>query len=102
MMIQHFRNVLSIVGAIVFVFGGLYLIDEYSGWRPFEGQLANAEVNASAGALSSMAEGGSDSRQAANDFSGSQNETFTRQDRYDAKTDQDSPMRRGRQSILLE
>ena len=102
MMIQHFRNVLSIVGAVVFVFGGLYLIDEYSGWRPFEGQLANAEVNAGAGALSSMAESGSDTRQASNDFSGSQNETFARQDRYDAKTDQDSPMRRGRQSILLE
>lgn len=102
MMIQHFRNVLSIVGAVVFVFGGLYLIDEYSGWRPFEGQLANAEVNGSVAALSSMAESGSDSRQASNDFSGSQNETFTRQDRYDAKTDQDSPMRRGRQSILLE
>jgi len=102
MMIQHFRNALSIVGAFVFVFGGLYLIDEYSGWRPFEGLLANAEVNGSVAALSSMAESGSDSRQASNDFSGSQNETLTRQDRYDAKTDQDSPMRRGRQSILLE
>ena len=102
MMIQHFRNALSIVGAFVFVFGGLYLIDEYSGWRPFEGQVANVEINRSARALSSMADSGSEAHQGSNDFSGPRNETASQQDHYDVKTEQDSPMRRGRNNSLLK
>jgi hypothetical protein len=35
MMDQHIRNAISFVGAFVFVFGGLYLVDLYSGWRLF-------------------------------------------------------------------
>lgn len=76
---QHFRNVLSIVGAIVFVFGGLYLVDQYSGWRPFEGRVANAEINGRAGALSPAAETISDANQASNDFSGPREATVSAQ-----------------------
>jgi hypothetical protein len=35
MMDQYIRNAISFIGAIVFVFGGLYLADLYSGWRLF-------------------------------------------------------------------
>lgn len=97
---QYFRNALCFVGAIVFVFGGLYLVDQYSGWRPFDGRVGTTAINGSAVAVSPNAEGGSAARRVPNDFSGSANETVTRQDRYDANTEQDSPMRRGRQSSL--
>ena len=35
MMDQYIRNAISFIGAFVFVFGGLYLVDLYSGWRLF-------------------------------------------------------------------
>jgi len=35
MMDQYIRNAISFIGALVFVFGGLYPIDLYSGWRLF-------------------------------------------------------------------
>ena len=67
---QHIRNAISFVGAFVFVFGGLYLVDYYSGWRPFadwrpfESRVASTEVK------------GPVTYQASNDFSGSR-ETAT-------------------------
>jgi hypothetical protein len=35
MMDQYIRNAIAFIGAVVFVFGGLYLVDLYSGWRLF-------------------------------------------------------------------
>lgn len=76
---QYIRNAIAFIGAIVFVLGGLYLIDQYSGWRPFEGLVTTPEINGSAGALSPMAERGSDAHQVSNDFAGPRNETVTTQ-----------------------
>ena len=92
---QYIRNAIAFIGAIVFVLGGLYLIDQYSGWRPFEGRGTATEINGSADAFSPMAESGSDAHQVSNDFSGRRDETVTTQ-----KSEQDHRMRRGRQSIL--
>ena len=74
---QHFRNVISFVGAIVFVFGGLYLVDQYSGWRPFERQVVTTEIKGSVGAVSPIAQGGPAARQASYDFPGPRDETVT-------------------------
>lgn len=35
MMDQYIRNAIAFIGAVVVVFGGLYLVDLYSGWRLF-------------------------------------------------------------------
>jgi hypothetical protein len=76
MMDQYIRNAISFVGAFVFVFGGLYLVDYYSGWRPFadwrpfEGAMATTEMKERMGAVSPMAEAGSAAHRVSNDFSG--------------------------------
>ena len=50
MLDQYIRNAISFVGAFVVVFGGLYLVDYYSGWRPFadlrqfESQVATTQL----------------------------------------------------------
>ena len=83
MMNQHFRNVISFVGPFVFVFGGLYLVDYYSGWRPFadwrpfERQVATTEMKESVGAVSPMAEAGSVTHRVSNDFSDRHDQTVT-------------------------
>ena len=80
---QYIRNVISFVGAFVFVFGGLYLVDYYSGWRPFadwrasERQMATTEMNDRVGAVSPMAEAGSPTHRVSNDFSGQREDTVT-------------------------
>lgn len=68
MMDQYIRNAISFVGAFVFVFGGLYLVDYYSGWRPFEGPVATTEMKERMGAVSPMAEAGSAAHRVSNDF----------------------------------
>ncbi len=83
MMDQYIRNAISFVGAFVFVFGGLYLVDYYSGWRPFadwrpfESQVATTEMQDRAGAVSPMAEAGSTAHRVSNDFSSRRDQTVT-------------------------
>ena len=83
MMDQHIRNAISFVGAFVFVFGGLYLVDYYSGWRPFadwrpfESQMATTEMNDRAGSVFPMAEAGSAPHRVSNDFSARHDQTVT-------------------------
>jgi hypothetical protein len=84
MLDQHIRNAISFVGAFVFVFGGLYLVDYYSGWRPFadwrpfESRVATAEMERERiGAVSPMAEAGSATHRVSNDFSDRRDDTVT-------------------------
>lgn len=76
-MYQHIRNAISFIGSIVFVFGGIYLVDQYSGWRPFEDRVAATAIKESTDAVSPMAEGGSANHQVSNDYSGTQGEAAT-------------------------
>lgn len=83
MMDQHIRNAISFVGAFVVVFGGLYLVDYYSGWRPFadwrpfESQVATTEMKDRVGSVFPMAEAGSATHRVSNDFSGRHDQTVT-------------------------
>ena len=72
MMDQHIRNAISFIGAFVVVFGGLYLVDYYSGWRPFadwrpfQSQVATTGMNDRAGSVFPMAEAGSAAHRVSN------------------------------------
>jgi hypothetical protein len=85
MMDQYIRNAISFIGAFVVVFGGLYLVDYYSGWRPFAGwrpfesQVGSTEIEMKdrTGSVFPIAQAGSAADRASNGFSGRHAQTVT-------------------------